>query len=62
VRTQLKELSPGDLGQALRTARATWISVQRLPREGEREALESSTWRAGHDASSTNADLEEISR
>ncbi len=48
------------LGQRLRGERATWISVQRLPAEGEREALEQALGAPVHDAAYANNDLEEI--
>jgi hypothetical protein len=55
-----KDLSPALLGQRLRSERATWISVQRLPAAGEREALEQALGAPVHDASYANNDLEEI--
>jgi tetratricopeptide (TPR) repeat protein len=60
VRTQLKEIAPAQLGQALRAHEATWVSVQRLPRTGEREALAEALGAPVHDASAANDDLEEI--
>lgn len=60
TRTQLKELAPEALGERLRGRRARWICVQRLPREGEREALERSLGMPVHDASAANEDLERI--
>ena len=60
VRNLLKEIAPTALGQRLRGERATWISVQRLPGAGEREALEQALGAPVHDASHANADLEEI--
>ncbi|HET9579673.1 MAG TPA: tetratricopeptide repeat protein [Usitatibacter sp.] len=59
VRTQLKEVAPQVLARAVE-ARATWISVQRLPRAGEREALEGALGARVHDAAAANEDLEEI--
>jgi len=59
-RTQLKEIAPATLGRALRDTRATWISVQRLPEAGSREALEQALGAPVHDASLANDDLEEI--
>ena len=58
--TQLKHIDPALLGEALRGIAATWISVQRLPREGEREALEKSIGAPVHDMSAANEDLEEM--
>ena len=59
-RTLSKEIPPALLGQRLRGEHATWISVQRAPRPGEREALEQALGAPVHDASSANDDLEEI--
>lgn len=60
ARTQLKEIAPARLGQALRAHEATWVSVQRLPRAGEREALALALGAPVHEASAANDDLEEI--
>jgi tetratricopeptide (TPR) repeat protein len=60
LRTLLKEVSPAALGERVRERKARWVSVQRLPREGEREALEHTLGAPVHDASAANADLEEI--
>jgi tetratricopeptide (TPR) repeat protein len=60
LRTLLKELSPAALGARVRGRNARWVSLQRLPREGEREALEQALGASVHDASAANADLEEI--
>jgi tetratricopeptide (TPR) repeat protein len=60
VRTQLKELAPGALGERLRGRSARWVSVQRQPGAGEREALEKALGAPVHDASDANADLDEI--
>jgi hypothetical protein len=60
VRTQLKEIAPASLGDALKGIAATWISVQRLPPAGEREALAQALGAPVHDFSSANDDLEEI--
>jgi Tfp pilus assembly protein PilF len=60
ARTQLKEVAPEALGGALRGKRATWVSLQRAPRAGEREALERSLGAPVHDFSPTNDDLEEM--
>ena len=58
--TQLKQIDPARLGEALRGIPATWISVQRLPREGEREALEKAIGAPVHDMSAANGDLEDM--
>jgi tetratricopeptide (TPR) repeat protein len=60
LRTLLKELSPAALGERMRGRNARWVSVQRLPRAGEREALEQALGASVCDASAANADLEEI--
>ena len=60
IRNLLKEMPPAALGQRLRRTHATWISVQRGPAEGEREALEQALGAPVHDASYANNDLEEI--
>jgi tetratricopeptide (TPR) repeat protein len=60
TRTLLKELSPAALGERLRGRSARWVSVQRLPRPGEREELEKALGAPVHDASEANADLEEM--
>jgi tetratricopeptide (TPR) repeat protein len=60
ARNLLKDVPPAMLGQRLRGERATWISVQRLPAEGEREALEQALGAPVHDAAYANNDLEEI--
>jgi tetratricopeptide (TPR) repeat protein len=54
-----KEISPAALGEALHGTTATWISVQRSPAAGEREALEARLGAPVHDFSGVNADLEE---
>ena len=59
-RTQLKEVDSGALGAALRGHRATWLSVQRLPRAGERERLAAALDAPVHDFSDCNEDLEEM--
>ena len=59
-RTQLKEVAPSALGEALRGHRASWISVQRHPSEGEREALSASIGAPVLDMSSANEDLEDM--
>ncbi len=60
IARQLKELAPADFAQALRGRQATWISVQRQPRAGEREALESALGAPVQDAAAANEDLEEM--
>jgi tetratricopeptide (TPR) repeat protein len=60
TRNLLKDIPPTMLGQRLRDERATWISVQRLPAPGEREALEQALGAPVHDAAYANNDLEEI--
>ena len=60
ARTQLKEVPPAELGAALRGKRATWISLQRLPRAGERESLARELGDSVHDFSAANDDLEEM--
>jgi hypothetical protein len=60
ARTQLKEIDLETLGAALRGIDATWISVQRLPREGEREALAQAIGAPVHDRSEANGDLEDM--
>jgi tetratricopeptide (TPR) repeat protein len=59
-RNLLKDVPPALLGQRLRSDRATWVSVQRAPGSGEREALEQALGAPVHDASYANNDLEEI--
>ena len=59
-RNLLKEVAPAMLGQRLRDRRATWISVQRLPGVGGREALSAALGAPVHDAAYANGDLEEI--
>ena len=60
IRVQLKDFGARALGQLLRGRSGTWISVQRLPRAGEREALEQALGAPVHDAAAANDDLEEI--
>ena len=60
VRAQLKSVPLEALGTALRPTRATWISVQRHPARGEREALCAALGAPVHDFSEANGDLEEI--
>ena len=60
VARQLKELEPAALARAAQGKRGTWISVQRQPRPGEREALEGALGSPVHDMSAANEDLEEM--
>jgi len=60
VRSQLKSVPVEALGKALRPMRATWISVQRHPGHGEREALSAALGAPVHDFSAANGDLEEM--
>ena len=60
ARTQLKEIDLERLGAALRGIQAQWISVQRLPREGERETLARAIGAPVHDMSAANGDLEQM--
>jgi ADP-heptose:LPS heptosyltransferase len=60
VARQLKELATQDLARALADREGTWISVQRQPRAGEREALEAALGSPVQDASAANDDLEEM--
>jgi Tfp pilus assembly protein PilF len=57
-RTQLKEIDVATLGAALRGRGRTWISVQRLPREGETAELARAIGAPVHDFSACNDDLE----
>ncbi|MEP7069688.1 MAG: tetratricopeptide repeat protein [Usitatibacter sp.] len=59
-KTQLKEVDLDTLGAFLQGRAATWISVQRFPRGGERERLESVLEAPVHDFSAANDDLEEM--
>jgi tetratricopeptide (TPR) repeat protein len=58
ARTQLKTVGTEDLAVRLRGRSAHWISIQRLPRPGEREALEAALGAPVEDASALNDDLE----
>lgn len=60
VRLQSKRVAPEVLAACVRGERATWISLQRAPNEGEREALEKALNAPAHDASAANDDLEEM--
>jgi hypothetical protein len=53
-----KEAPIAELGAALKGKQATWISVQRVPAPGEREALAQALGAPVHDFSAVNADLE----
>jgi tetratricopeptide (TPR) repeat protein len=59
-RTQVKQVGIEALGAALRGVRATWIGVQRLPGEGERERLAQAIGAPVHDFSAANDDLESM--
>ena len=58
ARTQVKEIAPGALAALLRGRRARWVSIQRQPRPGEREALEQALGAPVADASVLNDDLD----
>ena len=60
VSRQSKIVSAQRLGAQLRDREGTWISVQRLPQKGEREALELVLGATVHDLSMANNDLEDI--
>ena len=60
AKSQLKEIDPAMLGTALRAHRATWVSVQRFPREAEREALSAAIGAPVLDSSGANAELEDM--
>ena len=60
ARTQLKQVDPAALGGALRGQRASWISVQRFPKEGERETLAAALGAPVLDMSPANGDLEDM--
>jgi tetratricopeptide (TPR) repeat protein len=57
-RTQVKDVPVAPLGEALRGLPATWIGIQRLPREGEAAALSRALSAPVHDLSAANEDLE----
>lgn len=59
-RTQLKEVGLAALGESLRGAKATWLSVQRLPRAGEIETLSDAIDARVHDFSACNDSLEDM--
>jgi len=54
-----KEIPIAAFGTALRGKRATWVSVQREPREGETEALAREIGQPVHDFSAINENLDE---
>jgi len=60
ARTQLKQVDPSALGAALHGHRASWISVQRFPKEGEREALAAALGAPVLDMSGANGELEDM--
>jgi tetratricopeptide (TPR) repeat protein len=60
ARTQVKQVGIEALGAALRGVRATWIGVQRLPGESERERLAQAIGAPVHDFSAANDDLESM--
>jgi Tfp pilus assembly protein PilF len=60
ARTQVKEIDLETLGASLRGIDATWLSVQRMPRAGEREKLAEAIGAPVHDLSEANEDLEEM--
>jgi tetratricopeptide (TPR) repeat protein len=53
----MKDIAPAALGSALAGARGTLVSLQRLPRTGEREALSAAASAPVLDLSAVNADL-----
>ena len=55
-----KEIAPASLGSALAGTRATFVSVQREPRPGELQALESAIGAPVHDFSAANGELEDM--
>lgn len=55
-----KEVPLERLGAALKEVDATWISIQREPRAGERETLACLLGSPVHDLSACNEDLEEL--
>jgi tetratricopeptide (TPR) repeat protein len=58
--TQVKEVPIAELGAALRGLGATWIGIQRLPREGEAAALSEALAATVHVRGAANGDLEEM--
>ena len=59
AKTQVKQAPIAALGGALKGIEATWVSVQRLPRAGEREAFEQALGAPVADFSIVNDDLED---
>ncbi len=59
-RTQVKEIGIPEFAHALHGMRATWIGVQRLPREGECARFAEALGAPVHDLSAANDDLEEM--
>ena len=57
--TLYKQVSPGDLGHALRASKGTLVCVQREPAEGEMAAFSAAAGRPVFDASFINRDLED---
>jgi tetratricopeptide (TPR) repeat protein len=60
ARSQVKEAPAQALAAALAGKKATWISVQRRPEPGTREALEIALGAGVHDFSAANEDLEDM--
>ena len=60
ARTQSKRVAPQAFAQRLRGREATFISLQRHPEPGEREALQQTLGAPVHDASQANDDLEDV--
>ena len=60
VSVQSKRIAAGALAARLRGRAATWVSLQRRPEPGEREALEQALQAPVHDASQANEDLEDV--
>ena len=57
---QLKDLPLEKFGEALRGRRATWISIQRQPRDTDNERILHALGAPVHDLSSANEDLEDM--
>jgi hypothetical protein len=60
ARTQVKEAPLERLGGALRGLPATWIGIQRLPREGEYARISEALGAPVHDRSAANDALEDM--
>jgi Tfp pilus assembly protein PilF len=60
VRVQSKHVAADAMAARLRGRPATWVSLQRRPGAGEREALERALQAPVHDASRANEDLEDV--